>query len=225
MTKITNATIGAAIGAFTLNRDKLRDQAHTIAMMIFMHAAPSEVSSECNGSGDCTMAPKLLAELPRSWAELMRKWFTAYTPIRVSSDGKTAGYDKKYGRIAANTILTAEEKLEKRLVWWKIEDANSTRFDLLAKDGGNGIKVVGFDDLVKMISQLAKRIETASSDDAETMVVKPEDVLSAKALVAALNGLHVERIVGTAANEDETDEDEGVSGTVVTGPTPARRVA
>src|SRR3546814_7184706 len=114
MTKITVAAIDKAIVTFTTDRDKLRDAAHKIGMMIFYHAAPEEVGQDCNGSGDCTRAAKLISNMPRGWADLMRLWYSTYTPIRISTDGTNAGYDKKYSK------LTAEEKLS-----WRSEEHKS----------------------------------------------------------------------------------------------------
>lgn len=190
MPKITNSTIDAALASFTTNRDKLRDQAHAIAMMIFYHAAPKEVSDDCNGTGDCTRAPKLIEVMPRGWADLMRTWFHTFTPIRISTDGKTVGYDKKYAKLSA----------DKKLDWWKLEEANTTRFDLLAEDRGQGVRILDFDTMVKMVGQLANRIENKVKEDE----VKPEDVLTAKAIASALSGLKFERV---KASDVETNDD------------------
>ena len=46
--------IDKALVTFTTNRDKLRDAAHEIAMMVFYHAAPSEIGDECTTSVDCS---------------------------------------------------------------------------------------------------------------------------------------------------------------------------
>lgn len=199
--KLNNKAIEAAISSFTTDRDKLRDKAHIIAMMIFYHAAPEAVSDECNGTGDCTRLPMFVAELPRGWADLMKAWFNAFTPIRLSSDGKNAGYDKKYQKLSS----------EDKLAWWKVEDANTIRFDTLSQDPGNGIRILDFDGMVKMVQQLAKRIEKAASEDASTTVVKPEDVLTAHAIASALTGLKFERIVpdkGKASNDDKGAGDQ-----------------
>jgi hypothetical protein len=197
--KLNNKAIDEAITSFTTNRDKLRDQAHVIAMMIFYHAAPAAISDECNGTGDCTRLPSFVAALPRGWADLMKTWFTAYTPIRLSSDGKNAGYDKKYQK------LTPEQKLD----WWKLEDANVSTFDTLSDDNGNGIRILDFDGMVKMVHQLAKRIEVAASDEANRTVVKPEDVLTAHAIASALNGLKFERVAAEQAPANEDDKGAG----------------
>src|SRR3546814_5089741 len=93
-------------------------------MMIFYHAAPEEVEQDCNGSGDCTRAAKLISNMPRGWADLMRLWYSTYTPIRISTDGTNAGYDKKYSK------LTAEEKLS----GWKLEEANVNPFHTLRSE-------------------------------------------------------------------------------------------
>jgi len=234
MGKITSKAIMDQIASFTTNRDKLMVQANTILRMIFMHAAPKEVGEDCNGTGDCTAATKLLAAMPTTWADGGRLWFEAVSPIRISSDGKSAGYDKKYTRIGDNPALSPEQKLEARLSWWKLEDANTHGFeDYTRTNGGNGLRVLGFDDITKMVAQLAKRITDIADDENPTTVVKPEDVLTAKAIAQTLAGLKFERVNATdktvAATEQdnltrhEDDDDAGVNpDNVVNGPAPAR---
>src|SRR3546814_15552952 len=100
-------------------------------MMIFYHAAPEEVEQDCNGSGDCTRAAKLISNMPRGWADLMRLWYSTYTPIRISTDGTNAGYDKKYSK------LTAEEKLS----GGKLEEANVNPFHTLKPGAKNGVTI------------------------------------------------------------------------------------
>ena len=43
MSKMTRKQIVAQIAKFTTSRDALRQHAHDIAMMIFRHAAPSDI--------------------------------------------------------------------------------------------------------------------------------------------------------------------------------------
>lgn len=198
MTAITLKRIDTQLQSFTTNRDKLRDQAHTIAMMIFYHAAPKAISDDCNGTGDCTRASKLVEALPRGWSDLMKMWFTQFTPIRISSDGKIAGYDKKYGK------LDAADKLK----WWKLEDANTMPFHTLTADGGNGVtKVLELADLIKMAHQLGKRINKIAEDEDDKNVLKPEDKATAMAFASTLTNLELHRVATPAAdNADSADE-------------------
>lgn len=202
MTKVTTASISKAIGQFTTNRDKLRDSAHTIAMMIFYHAAPKEVSSDCNGTGDCTLLPKFIGELPRGWADNMKLWFHEFTPIRVSADNKNTGYDPKYKK------LSPEDKLK----WWKLDEANVKTFEDMTADRGNGAtKVLTFDDLVKMTQGMAKRIEKILEGEDSNRVIKEEDRLSAQAFALAINNIKIERIVAAPADNDAATGDEKVA--------------
>src|SRR3546814_14724779 len=93
--------------------------------------------------------------MPRGWADLMRLWYSTYTPIRISTDGTNAGYDKKYSK------LTAEEKLS----WWKLEEANVNPFHTLKPGAMNGVTILDFDDLEAMVKRLVKQIKNIA--DAE----------------------------------------------------------
>lgn len=183
------------IATFTTDRDKLRDLAHEIGVLILLHAAPKKVADDCLGFGDCTRAVKLVSAMPRSWADLMKAWFKEYSPIRISSDGKTSGFDAKYKK------LSPDDKLE----WWRIDDARSNRFDSLDPNQGLGVTVVTLEDLFKLASQLAKRIDKIADDEDDRRVLKPEDKATAKAFASALSGLRVER-VKAPANEDGAPE-------------------
>lgn len=190
--KITVAAIDKALVTFTTDRDKLRDAAHAIGMMIFYHAAPKEVSDECNGTGDCTRAAKLVSAMPRGWADLMKLWFTTYSPIRISTDGSNAGYDAKYSK------LTPEEKLS----WWKVEEANVNRFDTLKPGGANGVTILDFDDIENMLKRLAKQINNIADDEDDRRVLKPEDKARAKVLAGMLDNLR--RVpISVPANEEQ----------------------
>lgn len=180
MTKITLKAIQKEIATFTTNRDKLRDQAHVIAMMIFYHAAPKEVGSDCNGTGDCTQAAYLMDALPKSWAAQMRVWFNANTPIRVAGDNKNAGYDKKYLK------LSAEEKL----LWWKLEEANTVPFHAIVEESEPTVQLLDTDDIVRMTKQLAKRLQDKLNEDE----IKPDAIPSAQALIALMASIGTTRI-------------------------------
>lgn len=195
MTAITLKKIDSEILSFTTNRNKLRDQAQVIAMMIFYHAAPKEVSSDCMGSGDCTRAIKLAKAMPKSWAAMLVSWFRANTPIRIVLANEKCEYDPKYKKL---------EK-EERLSWWKLEEANETPWFEFETEPDVQVKIFSLEDLVKMASQLSVRIEKILNDEDDRRVIKPEDKASGLAFVRQLEGLKVERIK-EPANANEQDE-------------------
>lgn len=186
MATITLAAIDSKIGTFTTNRKALASLGHEIAMMIFMHAAPKEVSSDCNGTGDCTRALPLMQQLPKSWAAQMDNWLRLYTPIRVVVRNNKCEYDPAYKK------LTAEEKL----TWWKIEEANLNPFYELNKPDLEE-KLLTFEELLKMVESMAKRIETRVKDND----VADEDKESALAMAATLRKVKFDRVKADNANE------------------------
>lgn len=199
--KITLAKIDAEIGTFTTNRETLKNLGHTIAMMIFMHAAPKEISDDCNGTGDCTRALTLHDELPKSWAPQFKTWLGLYTPIRLNSSAGNVGYDPKYKK------LSAEEKLS----WWKLEEANTNPFWTTEEE--REPKAFDFKAMKKMIErlpdQIAKKIEKG--------LVPADDLASAMALIDKLEGFTVTRVKTTSkpktdgANDSTTDIVQGVT--------------
>jgi len=163
----SNKAIRAKIKSFSLNRDKLRNQAHEIACLIMRHAAPTYVNSDCSGTGDATTAPTLLAEMPKSWAAQMKAWFDLFTPIRMNlSTGKT-GYSMEY-----KALKTDDE----RKAFWKYEDAINTPF--YEASGEPDVVLKGLDNYLKLLENMPSRIE---KDIAEGKV-KPESVDALKEL-------------------------------------------
>lgn len=179
--------IDAKIATFTTNRAKLQTLGHEIAMMIFLHAAPAAVGPDCMGTGDCTRAIKLAKAMPKSWATQIENWLIANTPIRVVTKNDKCEYDPAYKKLSA----------EDKLTWWKLEQANTTPFYEL-EEPESATTILDFAALLKMVSGLSARIEKKI----EAGEVKPEDVLSAQAVAVALSGLKVEKVVGTATNDD-----------------------
>lgn len=171
--------IDKAIASFTTNRNKLRDQAHTIAMMIFRHAAPAELP-DCVGSGDCTRALNLVKAMPGSWALQMTEWFKSFTPIRVVEKNGKVGFDPEYRK-----LKTVEEKLK----WWNLEAANATPFHEVVEEQRPD-KVYDFKALVAMVERLGKQIEKKIADGA----VPEQDIESAKAIARTVSGLHFSKV-------------------------------
>lgn len=192
--RITLSKIDGEIKSFTTNRDSLLAQAATIAMMIVYHAAPTDCSEDCNGSGDCTRAANLLSAMPKSWQVQYRTWLNDFTPIRVSSDGQKAGYAPEYHKLE-----TAEEKL----AMWDVQGAVETPFYEYSKEP---TVEADFDflKLKKVPDQMANRI----SKMIEKGRVPAEDIPSAEALVALLSALNVARVEPVADNDTDSDESE-----------------
>lgn len=155
---------------------------HETAAMIMYHAAPKGITPDCQGSGDCTRAVQLIRRMPASMRRtMMIKWFHDYTPIRIklSDNGDKCEFDPKYKK------LSKEEKV----TWWKVEEAAATPFYDLAEATPEE-KTYSFEDLIKMVERLGKQIEKK----VENGEVKPEDVMSAKALATTVASLKVNRV-------------------------------
>lgn len=197
---ITLKQIDDEINVFTINKNKLRDHAHTVAMLIFMHAAPKEVGPDCVGSGDCTRALKLVKAMPKSWAEQMVVWFKEFTPVRIVAKNDKCEYDPKYKK------LSAEEKL----TWWKLAEANMTPYHELSEEP-DVAKPLDWDAILKMVEGLGKRINKAIEENR----VPEHDIESAKAVAEKVTGLKLTRIRKTdpkpAANANKSQSDANKS--------------
>ncbi len=176
---ITLKQIDKAIAAFATSAKAVNVQCHEVGMMIFRHAAPKGVSADCEGSGDCTRAVKLVRAMPASFRRtMMIEWFHKNTPIRIklSENGDKCEYDPKYKK------LSAEEKL----TWWNIENANTEAFYDIAEATPEA-KPLDFAALVKLVEQLSKRISTK----VERGEVNEEDVPTALALSERLSKMRI----------------------------------
>ena len=184
--RVTLKQIDKQIGTFSTNRVALQHLGHTIAMMIVYHCAPKEVSDDCQGSGDCTRMLKLASEMPKSWQAQLNDWSTAFTPIRFNVSNGKVGFDPKYRK------LTAEEKLE----WWKVAEAAETPFFDLAEPDVVA-KAMTFEEMVKMVEQLGKRIaKKVENGDV------PDDLIpTAEALSERLSSMKIVRINPKNDNE------------------------
>lgn len=197
MTAITLKKIDGEILSFSTNRDKLRDQASAIGLLIFYHAAPKEVSPDCQGSGDCTRAIKLVKAMPKSWAPQMQQWFKEFTPIRMNIGTDRCEFDPKYKK------LDKADKLD----WWKLEEASAVKWFELSEEPDVKTVIMSLSDLLKMAAQLGKRIEKIASDDDERRVIKPEDKEAALAFARLLEGIKIEPVKpATPANSDMPEE-------------------
>lgn len=187
---ITKKAIQSAIATFTTSRDKLQMSAHTIAMMIFQHAAPKEVSSDCDGTGDCTLAVTLVQQLPTSWGTQMVTWFKAFTPIVMNVKTGRCEYSAEY-----KALGTPEEKLE----CWNIEGANTTPYFKLSDETPVKNDVFDIEALIKYVGQLVKKAEKAEKDG-RIPADKKDATLKAIARLRALD------LIGTpaiASNDQE----------------------
>lgn len=189
MTTLKN--IDKAIARFATSAAAVNVMAHSVAMMIFRHAAPEAVGADCAGTGDCTRAVKLVRAMPASFRRtMMIEWFKKNTPIRVklSDSGDKCEYDPAYKK------LTAEEKVGA----WNLENANIEPFYDIAEKTAEEKPEITFEALVKMVEGLAKRITTAVTENK----VAAHDVLSAQAIVGKLEGLRITRVKPEPANEE-----------------------
>ena len=191
---ITLKQIDAELATFTTNRDALQKKAQEIFLLIFRHAAPKEVSEDCDGSGDCTRALKLVKAMPTSWAEQMVTYIRDMTPIRVVPKNDKCEYDPKY------KALSKEEKL----AWWKLAEVNETPFYEYSME--REIKIYDESDIEKMFTRVGPAIEKKIKDG----VIKPEAIEYAKAVARAISAFKVERPVPAPANNDAPTNDDGV---------------
>jgi hypothetical protein len=201
--KITLKQIDAEISTFVTSRKALQAHAHNIAMMILRHAAPAEVSDDCVGSGDCTRALKLVAQMPKSWAAQMEAWFKAFSPIRVIAKNNKCEFDPAYKKLS---------KAEK-LGHWNLEEAAQTPFHELTDEPEVGGKILDFAALLKLIEQQASRIKK----NAEEGKIREEDIPSALAMAEKLSKIKFTRVsTAKPANEDKPAAKPKTTGEKVT---------
>lgn len=172
----TSKMIDKKIATFTLNRDKLKNLGHEIAMMIFDHAKEHQ---------DCTRAIKLAVAMPNSWQPQMEAWFKAFSPIRVVIKNGKCELSAEYKKAAdAN-----------KAEFWDREAADATPFfDVMEEPKVD--KVYDFATLVKMVERLSGLIEKKIEEGK----VPEEDILSAQSIAVAVAGLKFERV---KANDNE----------------------
>lgn len=170
---ITLKQIDEQIATFTTNRKALAALGHNIGMMILRHAAPAEVNDDCQGSGDCTRALKLVKAMPKSWAAGMELWFKTYSPIRVVGKNDKCEFDPKYKK------LSKEEKL----TWWKLAEAAETTFLEMEPEVAT-TKVLTVEALLKLLEQQASRITKNVEEGKVAEADAPAALLMASDLVA-----------------------------------------
>lgn len=170
---ITLKQIDEQIATFTTNRKALATLGHNIGMLILRHAAPAEVNDDCQGSGDCTRALKLVKAMPKSWAAGMELWFKAFSPIRVVAKNDKCEFDPAYKKLSK----------EDKLAWWKLAEAAETTFLEMEPDVQQ-VKVLSVEDLLKMLEQRAKRITTDVEEGKVAEADAPAALLMAADLVA-----------------------------------------
>jgi len=181
--------IDGAIAKFATSAAALNVQCHEVAMMIFRHAAPKEVGEDCEGTGDCTRAVKLVRAMPASFRRtMMIDWFSKNSPIRIklSDNGDKCQYDPKYSK------MTAEEKL----ACWNLENANTEPFYELAEKTPEE-KPFDLAAMLKFVESLGKRVEK----QIEKGAVPAADIATAWALQAKLAALKVVPVKPKADND------------------------
>jgi hypothetical protein len=198
----TLKAIDNKIATFSTNRAKLQSLGHEIAMLIFMHAAPTQISDDCSGTGDCTRAVKLAAQMPKSWQTQLENWFKAYTPIRIVTKNNKCEYAPKY---------KAEKDVDAKLAFWKLEEANNNPFYGF-EEPESAKESPTLARLLAMIEGLAGRIDKlADKKEAEGGVIDA-DKPQAKMVVAALKAMDFSKIkalaTAAAANDSATTDDD-----------------
>ena len=189
---ITLKAIDSRIGDVKRLGTEYNQFIHETAMMIVRHAAPKELD-DCQGSGDCTRAVKLVRAMPASMRRTtLIAWFAKYTPIRIklSDNGDKCEFDPKYKKLA---------KAEKLLQWDVPGAAEEPFYDVAEATPEE--KTYDFLALMKMVERLSKQIEKKIEDGA----VPEADVESAKAIARAVAGLKVERVKPETNDNNDTE--------------------
>jgi len=174
--------IDSAIAKFATSAAALNEQCHTVAMMIFRHAAPKAAGPDCQGTGDCTRAVKLVRAMPASFRRtMMIDWFAKNSPIviKLGDSGDKCQYNLKY------STLTDSDKL----ACWNLERANSERFYDLA-DKTPELKIFNLKAMIQFVESIGKRIEK----EVEKGAIPADDMDTALALQAKLQAVTVVRI-------------------------------
>lgn len=183
--------IDAAIAKFATTAAAVNVMAHNVAMMIFRHAAPEAVGPDCQGTGDCTRAVRLVRAMPASFRRtMMVQWFKDNTPIRIklSDSGDKCEYDPAYKK------LSADEKLKA----WNLENANTIPFFEIAEQTPEE-KPFDFAAMLKFVEGMSKRVEK----QIEKGTVPDADLPTAKALVEKLAKVRVTRVAANTETEAE----------------------
>lgn len=170
---------------------------HETGMMIIRHAAPKEVNEDCQGSGDCTRAVKLVRAMPASMRRTMLiAWFVAYTPIRIklSDNGDKCEFDRKYKK------LSKEDKIKA----WDVETAAETSFADMSEKVPEE-KSYDFAALLKMVERLGGQITKKIKEGK----VPEQDIEAAKALSRAVSSIKVERVTPKADNVNTEVVEQG----------------
>lgn len=182
--------IDREIDKFATTAAAVNVMAHNIAMMIFRHAAPEAVGPDCQGTGDCTRAVRLVRAMPASFRRsMMVEWFRENTPIRIklSENGDKCGYDPAYKKLSSDDKVKA----------WNLENANTVPFYEIAERTPEE-KPFDFAAMLKTHEANIKRIETYIKKGR----VPEADIPSAKAFVEKLAKVRVNRV---SANDTATE--------------------
>lgn len=150
-------TINNRCKKITSDINKINVYVHDTAMLIVNHAAPEAL----NGHHDCSFAKNLVEAMPKSYRlEMLKTWFSTYTPILVKIDSKTnaisVGFDTEYKKIAPADKATATRK--DGSLWWNLEAAQNDPFYAIAE---RTPEKPAFDlaAMLKLLENTAKRIE------------------------------------------------------------------
>lgn len=189
--------IDKKIADFTTNRNKLRDMAHTIAMDIFRHAAPTAIA-DCSGTGDCTRALKLVSAMPTSWGTQMVTWFKLFTPIEMNVKAGNVGFSRAYKN---------EKDADKKAAFWNIEQANETPFYEATPEAPIKEEIYDLSTIEKAIGAIIAKTAKAEKDGK----IKAEDLSPVNAAISLLSKLNLKSVVMVEANDSGAKGSEGLA--------------
>ena len=155
--------------------DKANAFVHETAMLILAHA---------NEHKDCSTAQGLVMAMPASIRrEMLILWFSKFSPIVVkNSDDWNAKMHKEGSNLFVPFDLTA---------------AGAKPFYELAKENKER-PPLGYGDLVMMPEKQAKRLEQMIEDGK----IAPDEIETAKVLIASLRKIKVRHVEPTPANDE-----------------------
>lgn len=164
------------IAAVRRTGDKFNQLVHETAMAIARHAMEH---------GDCSRAQVLLHAMPASMRRTqLALWFHTYTPIVVKE--KEPGWNSKMHKEGSKLFVPFDLDAGDAMPWYKLAEANAE----------GETKTLTFEQLVEMISGVAKRIEKKADDGA----IEEGSIDAARNIARTLRALKFDKPV---ANNDE----------------------
>ncbi len=206
--RITLKAIDEGIATFVQSRDALRNHAQSLILMIALHACPSAVDEEANGTGDVSRYIKLGRALPTSWATQAMSYLKDYTPVRLvlRDTGDSVGLSPEYRKLSEERKnATPERKAEidaERNAMWDIAGMRTVPFfEHEAEAAPTPPKE--FDDLLKASTTGRAKALRKMVEDGKVL---PKDIPSVEALATMLETVTVGRVTTDAPKNDDDEE-------------------